>query len=899
LIDQATGAENRMYPSTVNDETTGEETTYYSISSLNGKKSTEVYYRLEYAVQKDYEGIYPVKLVVSQENNEYRYSYWSGYYYHAKTTGSDEAVTIKVLQILPEHLWETRSHSLFDMDLTGSYETGSETKNTNYAPLFANKYINHNASTFYRKYYYDRNTGKATSDLCDVTSEYADSWTDNVTITDSNYENINKGRWNAVINSFKSSNFYKLAFDKSSTENKLSGYDLEIDSVYSDSLANYFTEGTGTSADPYTFDMEDYQNFLNYYDMLIIGFGDYVQYFSNYNTYTIASSKIKNELLHPKEDHDNECRRNETIKDTVNLQTNLVDYYYAGIHNYIASGKSVLFTHDTTVSNTNDEIVQNGDVDWSSGLFSDLLAGDVGFDRYGIYDNDDSLLSLVLSAGISDVTKESTVSLSVSSYPSLKLAMAKISELYEESGNDTTKSYGLNGTEATITSGQLYNIIVGEAEKENKDVAYKPNSNKTVLTAEVQGKSSIAINQQGSSQYISFLTQNENGKVTTFDNRKISTTWSDTVTTAEVINQGQILVYPYNVCSDLTYTDENGENGILTISATHMQYFQIDMNADEDQDGESDVTVWLTLRDKATADIMYDVAKRDARNNYYIYTKGNVTYSGVGHDSINSWGDNTSTSEIKLYINTMIVAYQASAQDPEITIKESADTTSADKDTIYVSVDASIDDEGVVSTTTTTDGVEKLNTIEDISMSTTISSEKWNAKVTEDSGASTYERMYVYVQDTNVLRNAEKNIKLSYYLILDDEYSGLDKDAVTAKLSGTVLANFSSLVTDISGLSSSSGGTHVWAIPLSLSTYSISYDANGKQKTKAFDADEDSAVSGRMYCVDVPYYLIGDSTRAEVRCYVTTTVTKNGTQVSKKSGYDTVYLQQLSLFDLQ
>ena len=56
----------------------------------------------------------------------------------------------------------------------------------------------------------------------------------------------------------------------------------------------------------------------------------------------------------------------------------------------------------------------------------------------------------------------------------------------------------------------------------------------------------------------------------------------------------------------------------------------------------------------------------DARNNYYIYNKGNVTYSGVGHNKVDN------DTERKLFINTMVAAYNAGVHPPKITYKEDA-----------------------------------------------------------------------------------------------------------------------------------------------------------------------------------------------------------------------------------
>ena len=64
-------------------------------------------------------------------------------------------------------------------------------------------------------------------------------------------------------------------------------------------------------------------------------------------------------------------------------------------------------------------------------------------------------------------------------------------------------------------------------------------------------------------------------------------------------------------------------------------------------------------------DTIYSMSPNDVSNNYYIYNKGNVTYTGMGH------GGNASTvDEAKLFINTMIASYSAGLKEPRLTIVE-------------------------------------------------------------------------------------------------------------------------------------------------------------------------------------------------------------------------------------
>lgn len=60
----------------------------------------------------------------------------------------------------------------------------------------------------------------------------------------------------------------------------------------------------------------------------------------------------------------------------------------------------------------------------------------------------------------------------------------------------------------------------------------------------------------------------------------------------------------------------------------------------------------------------YDLAGQDALNNYYIYSKGNITYSGAGHAEV------TGEDELKLFVNTVIKAYGSGNNAPEIQVEQ-------------------------------------------------------------------------------------------------------------------------------------------------------------------------------------------------------------------------------------
>ena len=159
--------------------------------------------------------------------------------------------------------------------------------------------------------------------------------------------------------------------------------------------------------------------------------------------------------------------------------------------------------------------------------------------------------------------------------------------------------------------------------------------------------------------------------------------------TAVKLNDGQITSYPFHI-------DE-----VLKIARTHSQYYALNME-------DPELTVWYTLEDgkvyngtqlesgatftsdttaRNSGDILgliYGVTPQNPSDNYYIYSKGNIFYSGVGHREVN--GD----PERKLFVNTLIAAYRPSFEKPEIVITNTEAAKTARRQ-YQISVDQEFD----------------------------------------------------------------------------------------------------------------------------------------------------------------------------------------------------------------
>jgi len=148
------------------------------------------------------------------------------------------------------------------------------------------------------------------------------------------------------------------------------------------------------------------------------------------------------------------------------------------------------------------------------------------------------------------------------------------------------------------------------------------------------------------------------------------------------VNTGAITEYPYTIPDT------------INIATTHPQYYQLNMEHD-------DIVVWYCLDGGSSSSVyenkyfgrvnaanQYVGSKNDVRNNYYIYNKGNVTYSGMGHMRWDGTENSLSLGnwEIELFINTFVAAYRASAVGVSVDVVND-DATSDSFGNRYLCVD--------------------------------------------------------------------------------------------------------------------------------------------------------------------------------------------------------------------
>ena len=212
-----------------------------------------------------------------------------------------------------------------------------------------------------------------------------------------------------------------------------------------------------------------------------------------------------------------------------------------------------------------------------------------------------------------------------------------------------------------------YKPIPSEDKYKYTSIFDEPNL-KGESTGEIAGYSSTTIldDEWGTKSILSEVSRYSNKDYHNTDNpvRKVSK-----------LNSGQITEYPFKI------EDE------LPVSKTHGQYFQLNMETDSRDDIDNDdVVVWYTL----SHDAFYDSVPMDGRNNYYIFNKGNITYTGSGHSSV------TSDGEKKLFVNTLVAAYRTGLHAPKVYYKEAEYKTSATITSKYIPYDTAINGTEVV-----------------------------------------------------------------------------------------------------------------------------------------------------------------------------------------------------------
>jgi Cna protein B-type domain. len=122
----------------------------------------------------------------------------------------------------------------------------------------------------------------------------------------------------------------------------------------------------------------------------------------------------------------------------------------------------------------------------------------------------------------------------------------------------------------------------------------------------------------------------------------------ETTTKTHKINDNFVTEFPFPL-------------GDIPVSATHFQYFQLDLE-------DENVIPVYTLTNSGSSSIYNHPG--DGRNDYYTYTKGSITFSGTGHSTVS--GDSTIDEE-KMFINTIMKASKGANHAPTLDVEGISD----------------------------------------------------------------------------------------------------------------------------------------------------------------------------------------------------------------------------------
>lgn len=152
-------------------------------------------------------------------------------------------------------------------------------------------------------------------------------------------------------------------------------------------------------------------------------------------------------------------------------------------------------------------------------------------------------------------------------------------------------------------------------------------------------------------------------------------------------NYGQITEYPFDIPE------------VIEVSSTHAQNYQLCLEQGE----EADTVVFCSLTDRYTRNYreamssltgaavseeqagrgFYSSRENDAGNSYYVYRKGNITYTGLGHQT----RQGVPRQEMKLFINTVVAAYQAAPERPGTEVTNPEVYSKGNETTLYLTLD--------------------------------------------------------------------------------------------------------------------------------------------------------------------------------------------------------------------
>lgn len=357
------------------------------------------------------------------------------------------------------------------------------------------------------------------------------------------------------------------------------------------------------------------------YNMLIIGFADAYQ-FGYYNDY--------NAIMYNKGNFNRNIAAARAVRD------------------FIESGRSVLFTHDNTsyVNNLEARRVYN-DQGWAEGgqsywfwgyEYNKTIRTAVGLDRYGALKD---YYAVMANSTYNDTEKKQ-----YTDYLQTLNTSYQYDNVYEPGSNKQVLGQKEGLTKYTVIRFLKDPLEALRGNRNYTDVKFPINNQLLYDAGYREAYDSFEQGWNKPSYMLKGTYAKEGG--------------NEVALKATQVNEGQITQYPYQI--------SNEAQNSLKVSATHYQWYQPNMELDRDHDGKNDIVVWYCLSDiydnQNYPKNIYNIIPNDVVNNYYIYTMGNVTYSGAGHSRPDS------DAEMRLFVNTIIAAYKAGVTAPSVSFQD-------------------------------------------------------------------------------------------------------------------------------------------------------------------------------------------------------------------------------------
>ncbi|NCC66655.1 MAG: DUF5057 domain-containing protein [Clostridia bacterium] len=376
-----------------------------------------------------------------------------------------------------------------------------------------------------------------------------------------------------------------------------------------------YVKTTTTTAGTTTEEYNSITELLESYDMLIIGFGD-------------AYKDLDLDVTKALADYINADKPVLMTHDTLS-------FYSLKDGGYLTSESDGWYGPIFGWHITEDYVY--GSATTTYGYYPNMLIRDlIGMDRYGV-------------TSLDKLSEDQSIGITKYADASLKAYIQTLPGFSGWNGGYVPSTVYYNNT----WIGEVQRNVFDKIADAGYSIAWKADESRNQTVSETQGLTNGVLFRFMDSELIDWLL---GGDIDSYSVRYTNDS-SRLGLTAKVsqVNKGQITTYPFNI-NTLAFTGDTynpGGDNSMPVQLTHAQNYQLNMNSD-------DMVVWYCLADDSYNDGVYQ--KNDVVNAYYVYTCGNVTYTGSGHtNDYNQSYEGSSEAvknEAKLFVNTMIAAYR-------------------------------------------------------------------------------------------------------------------------------------------------------------------------------------------------------------------------------------------------